>query len=582
MTGTVGDRSEQESRWTVELLLYGLTFALALALRLVALERWPLLDEEAGLALAAWRLARGIPALLRGHSPLLFHANALLFFLTGGSDGLARICCVLFGSLIVLLPYGLRRYLGRIGALAASVLLAVSPSFVYFSRAVDGSVVVAFCGLGLLVVLAGVLERGRPTHVLAAASLLIVALLAGASAYTLLAVLLTFPFFVRIWARFSKKGAQLEELRRVWHDLFADPGAWRRALSLAAVLLLGAGLAFTYNPAGLQMALDQLGRWLGGFDFLGSSPWYRVLLLLLLYEALPLFLGIAGFVSQRGHFDTLIALLRYWFVFALFFSVLPGYRPPSSVLLVLVPLVLTAGQAVQRLWQELQETARQPLFWVLVVVSLVVCAIAYVHLVGYLSVPLSPYQLRIAALGVFLVSTYAFVWSLSGPEVPGRAAVVSLMLVLLLLWVRAEVRLNYARARDPAEPMVGVASSPDVLALAREAAELSSHLAGDERSMAWQVDKRLEVPLGWYLRGFEQVSYVTRTSTDGNTGGVIALADAPAPADYVGLRFGLRSAWAGGRYPAVEWVRWWAGLNSALEGQQLAEAVVLWVKQPLQ
>ena len=83
MTEAAEDRLEVKPRLTVELCLYGLIWGLALAVRLLGLARWPLLDGEAGLALAAWRLARGLPATVRGHSPLLFHANALLFFLTG-------------------------------------------------------------------------------------------------------------------------------------------------------------------------------------------------------------------------------------------------------------------------------------------------------------------------------------------------------------------------------------------------------------------------------------------------------------------------------------------------------------------
>lgn len=566
---------------TVELFLYGLVFALGLALRLVPLGRWPLLDEEAGLALAAWRFARGLPASLRGHSPLLFHGNALLFFLTGGSDALARLGSVAFGSLLVLLPYGLRRYLGRIGALAASVLLAISPSFVYFSWAVDGSVIVACCALGLLVVSAGVLEGRRPAYLLATPALLVIALLAGPSVYTMLVVLLTFPLFLRIWGRLRQDRPQLDQLRDVWHGLGTDSHSWRSALSLAVILLLGMGLAFTYNPEGLQMALDQFGKWVSGFHFLGASPWYRILLLLLLYEGLPLFVGVVGFFLERARRDTLTLLLRYWLLFAVLFSIVPGYRPPNSILLILVPLILSAGQAVERLWQELQATARHPLFWRLVALSLVVSAAAYVQLAIYLSVPASPYLMRIAALCVFVVSAYAFVWSLSGPEVPQRAAVVSLLLVLCFGWVRAEVRLNYRRARDPVEPMVGVAISPDVLELAQQAAELSSHLEGDERVMAWQVDERLEVPLGWYLRGFEGVNYVAKVPADLDSGGVIVPVGVPAPEDYVGLRFRLRSAWAGGRYPLLEWLRWWAGQKSALAGRQVDEEVVLWVRQSL-
>ena len=577
MTGTAKDRLEDKHKFTVELLLYSLSFGLALALRLLALERWPLLDEEAGLALAAWRFAHGLPASLSGHSPLLFHGNALLFFLTNGSDNLARSWCVLFGSLLVLLPYGLRRNLGKTGALAASWLLAISPSFTYFSRAVDGSIVVAFCALGLLVAIAGYLEKRHPAYVFVMATLLVLAIMAGPSAYTMLAVLLTFPLFLRLWAKFAKDRTPLDELGRAWHDLSADSRSWRGALFLAGLLFLGIGLAFTLNPLGLQMTLDQLGRWLRGFDFLRRSPWYRSLQLLLLYEALPFVCGVASLFVERARRDTFGLLLGYWFIFTLLFSIVPGYRPPSSVLLILVPLILLAGQAMENLWQGLRMSLRHPLFWVLVTLSLVIVAAAYVQFAVYLLAPMSVYLLRIAALCVFAVSAYAMLWSVLGPEVPLRAAVISLLLLLLLGLIRTEARLNYVQARDPVEPMVGMATSPDVLELARQAAQLSSHLKGDARAMTWQVDERLEVPLGWYLRNFEQVDYVSKVATEPDAEAVIVPADAPAPARYVGLRFRLRSIWMGGGYPIIEWVRWWTGYKSALAGYQSGDDVMLWV-----
>jgi uncharacterized protein (TIGR03663 family) len=83
------------------------------------------------------------------HGPFQFHAEGLMFaFILGlqtifvhgvsGSpwitDATARIVPALFGLGIVALPLGLRRELGRYGALAAAFLLAVSPTFVYFSR----------------------------------------------------------------------------------------------------------------------------------------------------------------------------------------------------------------------------------------------------------------------------------------------------------------------------------------------------------------------------------------------------------------------------------------------------------------
>lgn len=580
MTETTDEQLERRPVLTVEMALYGLILILAFMLRLFALGRWPLAEQEAALALAAWRFARGIPASLRGHSPLLFHLNTLLFFITDGSDSQARLWCVLFGSLLVILPYGLRRYLGRVGALVAALLLALSPSFTYFSRAVDGSIIVAFAALGLLVAFTGYLEGRRLVYIVAAVVLVTVALMAGPLAYTMFALFTTFPVYLLIRARFTKDRAPLDALRTVWRDALADTSAWRWAFIIAALLFLVFGLAFLYNPLGLQLTLDQLGQWLGGFAFLGQPPWYRMVLLLLLYESLALFSGLAGFLLERKRGDVFDPLLRYWVVFVLLFSIVPGYRPPSSVLLLLLPFILAAGQAFERLWHALQSAAKEPLFWVLVALSLIVSASAYVQLVSYLAMPVSIYLLRIAALCVFLISAYALLWSMGGREIPLRAAAVFLLLLLFFISVRTEVRLNYIQARDPREPMVGTTISPEVLELAQKAAEFSSHLQGDPKVMPWQVDERLEILLGWYLRYFEQVTYISRVTSVPEDVGVVLPAGAPPPAKYVGLHFDLRSSWPGGKYPLLEWLRWWLGLKTALPAPQ-TEEVVLWVRSGL-
>jgi uncharacterized protein (TIGR03663 family) len=60
------------------------------------------------------------------HGPFLFHANALIYFLFGDSDFTARIVPALFGVFLVMSPLLLRRWLGRAGAIIASVLLLIS------------------------------------------------------------------------------------------------------------------------------------------------------------------------------------------------------------------------------------------------------------------------------------------------------------------------------------------------------------------------------------------------------------------------------------------------------------------------
>src|SRR6476660_5558041 len=84
--------------------------------------------DESLHALYSWYLYQG-----RGyvhdpmmHGPFQFHVNALLFFLFGDSDYTGRILPAIFGVVAVILPFGLRKYLGRVGALLAAVGIAIA------------------------------------------------------------------------------------------------------------------------------------------------------------------------------------------------------------------------------------------------------------------------------------------------------------------------------------------------------------------------------------------------------------------------------------------------------------------------
>ena len=86
------------------------------------------------------------------HGPFQFHAIALVYKISqilGAADNgvnttTVRIAAATLGSLIVGLPYFLRDYLGKWGAWLAALMLAVSPSMVYFSRFAREDIYFAF------------------------------------------------------------------------------------------------------------------------------------------------------------------------------------------------------------------------------------------------------------------------------------------------------------------------------------------------------------------------------------------------------------------------------------------------------
>lgn len=68
------------------------------------------------------------------HGPILFHMTALDYFLFGDNDFTARIYPAVLGVLMVMFPLLFRRWLGRWGAILASVMVLISPLLLYYNR----------------------------------------------------------------------------------------------------------------------------------------------------------------------------------------------------------------------------------------------------------------------------------------------------------------------------------------------------------------------------------------------------------------------------------------------------------------
>ncbi len=77
------------------------------------------------------------------HGPLLFHLNALFYFLFGVTDATARLVPALAGIGTVWMAYPFRRWIGRTGALVAGVLLSISPSLLFHSRYIRNDIYIA-------------------------------------------------------------------------------------------------------------------------------------------------------------------------------------------------------------------------------------------------------------------------------------------------------------------------------------------------------------------------------------------------------------------------------------------------------
>ncbi|HYM15060.1 MAG TPA: flippase activity-associated protein Agl23, partial [Dehalococcoidia bacterium] len=110
---------------------------------------------ETTSSLIASQLARGAgyEQLPVTHGPFHYMVTAAVFRVFGTGDVTARAMPALFGVLLAILPLLCARQLGRAGSIAAAVMLAVSPTMLYYSRFAGPDVYLAFFTLATAMVL---------------------------------------------------------------------------------------------------------------------------------------------------------------------------------------------------------------------------------------------------------------------------------------------------------------------------------------------------------------------------------------------------------------------------------------------
>jgi len=135
--------------------LFILAFLLAVFLRFYDLERKPLHHDEGVNAWFLLNLKKDFPAgwkydYQNYHGPFLFFTHIIPLSIKETIFSL-RCSVAVFGSLLILLLWPLRRKIGRAGVTAAAFLLALSPTNLFFARTNIHETYFAFFSLAAVV-----------------------------------------------------------------------------------------------------------------------------------------------------------------------------------------------------------------------------------------------------------------------------------------------------------------------------------------------------------------------------------------------------------------------------------------------
>lgn len=326
-----------------------LILVLAAGLRLYALDLKPMHhDEGINGSFLINLLRQGVytydPA--NYHGPTLYYLTVPIVVLFGLSTFAVRLLTALAGIATVWLVLGLRRYIGDLGALAAGLLIAVSPGAVFYSRYFIHETLFVFFTVATVAAALRFHETGKAKYVMLVAASAAMLFATKETAFITAGTLCSALLIANVWAR-----------GRSWADGHeADPTrvlllAWGSVALFLSISIVFYSSFFT-NWRGLGDAFRALTLWPDtGTGEHYARPLITYLNWIAQEEAPALILAFAGALVAlfRKPVNRFTVFAGAWaFGMFLAYSLIP-YKTPWLMLNFIVPMGIVAGYAVQAL-----------------------------------------------------------------------------------------------------------------------------------------------------------------------------------------------------------------------------------------
>ena len=553
------------------------------------------------------------------HGPFLFHANALIYFLFGDTDYTARIMPAISGVIMVMSPLLLRRWLGRLGAVIASVMLLISPSILYYSRYIRNDIYIAVWTVLLIAALFHFIRSRKPAWFYLGAAALMLSLATKENAYIFGFIGLLFIVEIILWERLRQRnhlwlyigtlalgvallitgfilgrlpveGAEAAEaaagtmkllvavitviggslpivglsataLRSRYPRLSSIEEAvrtlswqnWMIAVIIMVIIYVLLFTTFFTNLFGLGTGMfGSISYWLAQQEVeRGGQPWYYYLLLLPMYEFLPLLFSLVatGYYLIRGvrprqqpvpvdgdeqiqdpvpveQSETrasearFVAFLIFWTLSTLFIYSWAGEKMPWLVVHPVLPMIILTGKFAGDLFERVDWRAVWRRGGALLALLLPITLFSLYMLIKY-----QPFQgLSISSLQetgnwltalvvmVLLAVLTALTIRRLGSRYSGLVAIGTLLVVLgfftvRFAWMAAYINYDYAT-----ELLFYAHGAPDVVPTMDEIAEISERTVGDKMIQV-AYDSDVSWPLEWYMREYPNRQFYGETPT---------------------------------------------------------------------
>ena len=438
-------------------LIFILIIALAFFLRFYHLEERVFHHDEAAVGFFTYRLFNDNiysydPSF---HGPFIYYATAEMYRRFGDTEFASRMLPAFFGAAMLFLLFPLRKHIGTRGMVLAAFFLALSPSFVYYSRFYREDIFVSFFTLLTLVCAVKYVENygeGRSGILrlfflfLAGVSLgSMVALKETAYVSIALIVLFIILFFIRErWYRDLYEKIRLRDKRTLG---IAAEGLFLVLVILIVISLFYTGKVFDFN--GMKDAFERaISHWyqMHSIERIGG-PIYYYLPIFALYELPVLVFGMAGIIYFYSRKNLLMTFIAFWALTNLIMYSYIQEKVPWLILNPLLPFIIIAAAYLGEILPQMN----------------------FRSLAGAFTV-------------IFLVASSAF-------------------------FVYSSVLFNYQRYTDTAEPLIQAAQPPQKFSQFLDKVKEISRQYENQSTPIQLTDADLETMFLWYMRHYSNIKW---------------------------------------------------------------------------
>jgi hypothetical protein len=573
---------------SIEKYLFGIAIVLAFIIRFINLGVTPLNDYEASWALQALRIIQGSHQSF-GPQPAYLQLTGLFFNLFGSSNFLARFWPAIIGSLIVFVPFILRKQIGNIPAIILAFVLSLDPGILAISHQA-GSPVVGIVSAWLALAF---WTNKKPEI---AGIFLGLALMGGESFWVGvigLAIAIGLMRLVDIQALKELFGIFIkhnDQVQVVTLEPEESTSNLSRILSISIIKLvcyvIGTifllGTMFFTRPIGISGLAGGLTAYLSGWIKPGGTSPALLLLALAAYQPLAVIFGVAGAVRSWISKDPLDRFLSIWTGLILVLGLLYPAREINNLVWLVIPLWVLAVREIMRHMSLPRKEIVSSLSYVLL--TFVVAGFIWLNLeqlANYLAIgsdTASIFALIGAVIVLLFFTSLLISWGWSA-QIVKRGLLWGFSLFLIVYSISGVIGVSDLKAQYTSELWTQGASLPQANLLIKTINELS-----DTHNMAINnldvVVISIKSPgLEWALRRFPSPLFTDNLAV-GSTPSIIITPKENNPvlaATYRGNGFVLTQTpvWSS-MYPSqfIEWLAYHTAPQST-------QSIILWARADL-